>query len=282
MIYHELFGQHLRLGNFAFKIAWSVRMKHIHNLDTVYPDYYLWKYLETSPLISNKTQGEILRPINWEWSLQEQVLLEQNVLSREHSIVALNYFLQSQNWFDSSKKQVKEFFTFKEEYVDQVKQKYSYIFDKERPIAIGLRLGDFIGHGDFYQIPYNWYTKTLEENFPYWKERPVVVFSDDIDKAKTIFAEYPFYYPDPNNTHTHSENFKHYHSEKAAEQFVLGTLIDDWIIGNSTFSWWQAWLGNYNSVEGQVFHSGKLFSPTGNMKHIDITHYYPLKWNLIE
>ena len=52
MIYHELFGQHLRLGNFAFKIAWSVAKWNQYKIQTYYPDYYLWKYLKVPPVIT--------------------------------------------------------------------------------------------------------------------------------------------------------------------------------------------------------------------------------------
>lgn len=271
MIYHESFGQHLRMGNFAFKIGWSIKMLHKYGINTSYPNYYLWEYLKNPPLISPEINGPIVRPIKWEYNQVDESLLEQAAIS-EDITVALNYFFQSEDWFREYKKEVYEFFTFKEEYINYIKEKYKHILE-QNPIGIGIRLGDFVGHGDFYQIPYRWYVDSWKECF---SDRKVLVFSDHIEHAKEIFKDYPFVYAEPNGTHTHQDNFKYYHSPKAIEQFVLGTLINDWIIGNSTFSWWQAWLGAFN--EGKVIHSDKVFSPTGRMKDCDTSRYYPRWW----
>lgn len=281
MIYHEMFGQHLRLGNFLFKYAWSVKMKSKYGIDTSYPDYYLWKYLENFPLISQEIKGPILRPLEWEYNEIEQNLLTNNILNLQDVTIALNYFFQSYKWFEGCEKEVCCSLKFKEEEIDKVKAKYSYIFDRHQPtIGISIRLGDFVGHGDFYQIPYDWYIKALK-NIYHWKERKVIVFSDDIEKAKQIFKGFGFFYAEPNGTHTHADNFKHYHSEKAAEQFILGTMIDDWIIGNSTFSWWLAWISWMTNPLNRVIHSGKVFSKSGRMKHVDTTHYYHPDWEQI-
>lgn len=284
MIYHELFGQHLRLGNFAFKIAWSVAKWNQYKIQTYYPDYYLWKYLKVPPVITTGQPNtrNVVRPLGWEYSefrdnlLNSQIAINQS--NNKDSIISLDYFFQSEKWFKGYEKEVIEFFSFKDEYIDLIKDKYSYILNRPEPtIAIGVRLGDFIGHNDFYQIPYTWYIEILENYFPHWKERPVIIFSDHIEKAKEIFKDYPFFYPEPNNTHTHADNFKHYHND-AAEQFILGTLMDDWIIGNSTFSWWQAYIAQFNSPLNKVFHSGEVFSDKGKLKNIDTFNYYPHYW----
>lgn len=41
------------------------------------------------------------------------------------------------------------------------------------------------------------------------------------------------------------------------EQFILSTLMDNYILGSSTFSWWAGWyVKNFNS--GKVIHCGKF------------------------
>lgn len=279
MIYHELWSKHLRMGNWLFKYAASTALSYKHNVPSVYNDYFLWDYLENSPwIIEQNPECERIYPTQWEWTKEEQERLD-NLDYTKNIEFSLNFFFQSYKWFEGYEKEVFNRLKIKQEQTDRVKDKYQYIFDRNQPtIGISIRLGDFIGHGDFYQIPYHWYLKALHNNFPHWKERPVIVFSDDINKAKQIFQGLGFFYADPNGTHTHADNFKHYHSEKAMDQFILANLVDDWIIGNSTFSWFLAWLSWMKSPLNRVIHCGQVFSRTGNMKHCNTEHYYHPSW----
>lgn len=297
MIYHEMFGQHLRLGNFLFQIAATIKLCKTHGCDTVYPEYYLWKFLKNPPTISEHgsqphqqlSDIEFIASRKWQWTPEEEEWLNSFDFKNKDYQLALNFFFQSYKWFEGCEKEVYSALQPTTDTLLQYLDKYPEITrGHKRRLGIGVRLGDFIGHGDFYQIPFEWYTQALEEQFPNWREDyKVVVFSDDIEKAKDIFKDYPFLYPEPNNTHTHAERFKHYHSDKAADQFFLGYWMNDWIIGNSTFSWWQAWMATYK--EGKTVHSGKFFSKRAGDKFydnytnlipsiMDVPHYYPSHW----
>lgn len=280
MIYHELFSQHLRLGNFLFKYAWSIaKYEQLGELSAYPHEYYLWKYLRVPPLTKlNYTEtipnSDFLK-VNWEWSKEEEKRIDDIIINGKSTVVSLDSFFQSERWFKNYKNEVWKSLQFKDDVKEKVYCKHLYLF--QRPtIGIGIRLGDFIGHGDFYQIDPDWYISALEKHF-WLDDYNIVIFSDDIKMAKEIFKDYPdFLYAEPNGTQTHADNFKYYHGD-ASEQFILGTMMDNWIIGNSTFSWWQAWLATYNK-SGKVIHSGKVFSETGNMKHIDTSNYYPKNW----
>jgi len=285
MIYHEMFSQHLRAGNWLFKYAWSIAKKEQFGEVTTYPErYYLWQYLQTKPITKEnyaefRPQADFLK-VNWEWSPDEMKRVDDVIVNGKDTLVSLDSFFQSEKWFENYKPEVVRSLRFTDDAEINVITKYKHLFESKKPtIGIGVRLGDFVGHGDFYQIPGSWYILALNEHFPNWKtENEVVIFSDDIDSAKRMFAGYEydsFKYAEPNGTHTHNDNFKHYHGD-ASEQLILGGLMDNFIIGNSTFSWWQAWLATYSS--GKVIHSGKVFSDTGNMKHIDTSNYYPKSW----
>lgn len=288
MIYSELFGQHLRLGNFLFQYASNLKLSLVHNTQASYPDwYYLWKYLENPPIthLEEPKYGEIIRPMAWGWTQKEEDYINSLDYTKDVTF-ALNHFRQSYKWFEGYEREVWNSFKIKQEEIEKVQEKYSYLFNydlrsaKPSTIGISIRLGDFVGHGDFFQIPTEWYIKALEK-FLHWKERKVVVFSDHIEKAKELFKGKGFYFTEPNNTHTHAEEFKHYHSEKAAEQFILGTLMDDWIIGNSSFSWWVAWLATYNKPWSKVVHCGEVFRGKKKQEN-DITHYYHPSWIKVE
>lgn len=279
MIYHEMFSQHLRAGNWLFKYAWSIAKKEQLSEVTAYPsNYYLWKYLRFLPIVKDEYRSTIpnsnFLKVNWEWSKDEERRVNNILINGKDTVVSLDSFFQSEKWFEHYRHKVFNALQFTTKAEADVICKYE-CWDKPT-IGIGIRLGDFIGHGDFYQIDSDWYISALNAEFPNWEqENIVVVFSDDIKMAKEIFKDFPFQYAEANGTETHADNFKHYHGD-ASEQLILGSLMDNFIIGNSTFSWWQAWLATYNS--GKVVHCGKVFSDTGNMKHINTSNYYPKNW----
>jgi hypothetical protein len=263
MIYHEKFGQHLRLGNFLFKYAWSVGMKEKYGCETVYPNYYLWQYLEHPPIVSDIKQTELIRPRKHEWTKEEQEYIESFDYVDNDYTISLNFFMQSVYWWKEYQAEVKNKLKFKEDVLSNIKSKYSQLLEKPF-ILISIRLGDYLGHGVFYQIPFEWYLKVL--NTFDLNEYNVLVTSDDIGHAKRIFGD-SFFYAEPNVTWDMAD--RNYHSD-ANEHFILGTLSSHQIIGNSTFSWWQAFL-----AEGNTYHTGKFFSPSHSSQMDDSTYYHP-------
>lgn len=280
MILHELFGQHLRAGNFIFQKAAQTKLSLVHNCDVMYPEsYYLWKYLKNPPKTYTEEPkfDELIRPHTWHWTPEEEEYVNSfgERYQNENMAFALNFFFQSAKWWEGYEKEIVESLQFIDDYVNFVKNKYEHLF--RRPtIGWSIRLGDFKHHGDFFQIPKEFYPIAVQENFPNWQDYNIVVFSDHIEDAQTMFKGENLYFAEPNGTHTHADNFKHYHSEKAIEQLVLGTLMDNFIIGNSTFSWWQAFLGA-EQKGGKVVHSGQVFR--GHYQRIsDISNYYYPTW----
>jgi len=55
-------------------------------------------------------------------------------------------------------------------------------------------------------------------------------------------------------------------------------LCNDFIISNSTFSWWVAWMSN--SKDKKVFAPYPWFGPA--LAHIDTEGYYSPKMNIIK
>lgn len=287
MIYSELFGKHLRLGNFLFEFASNLKLSLVHNTQASYPDwYYLWKYLENPPITHSvePNYGEIIRPWKWGWTQEEEDYINGLDYTKDVTF-ALNHFRQSYKWFEGYGREVIKSLRPKSEVVSYLFGKHKECFMNKPTIGLGIRLGDFVGHGDFFQIPPEWYIKVLNQEFPNWKtDYQVVVFSDDILKAKQLFKDYPFYYTDFNDTASHREQFKFYHGD-ASEQFFLGTLMDNFICGNSTFTWWQSYLATHNRETkwtkegkgGKVVHSGEVFRGKAKQER-DITNYYHKDW----
>lgn len=274
-------GQHLRLGNYLFMYTGiQSAIVGTGNKFVLPSSYFLWKYLQNPPeLTDDKSFDEVFHTeILYTDQRKEQMHQVFKLAQEANKVLNVNIGgnLQSEKWFIDNIDYIKSLLTIKPECIEAVKQKYAHIFTKPT-IGIGIRRGDFINHGVFYQIPETWYEKVLNKHFPDWEQSyNVVIFSDHIEWCKVYYQARPFFFADANNTHTHEDSFKHYHNDPM-DQFILGALMDNFIGGSSTFSWWQMWfVKNFNN--GSVIHSGKNLSDAGNREFGENKDYYPETW----
>ncbi|QDH50676.1 photosystem II protein D1 [Synechococcus phage S-B43] len=133
------------------------------------------------------------------------------------------------------------------------------VFDQS-PIALHIRRGDFlINSGNHHNLSLEWYEKALSKFDP---DREVILFTDDPFWA----ASQELFKPD---RFLLSEGNSSYHD------LYLMTQCSDFIIANSTFSWWGAWLANC----GRVIAPSKWFGP--NNAHLDTKDLYPDHWEIL-
>lgn len=274
-------GKHLRLGNWLFLYS-GLRYfaKHSEN-DIELPNYFLWDYLKNPPKVNNDTNYDVeftFRQTNY--SEDEKNFINNLFTNNNNKTINIQISsnLQSEKWFSDDFDYVKSCLEIRDDKINEVREKYKSFLDKPT-IGIGVRRGDFVNHNCFYQIPETWYENTLKKEFPDYKNYNVIIFSDDIEWCKIYFKDSGFLFAEPNNTHTHTNNFKNYHNNPM-DQFILGILCDNFIGGSSTFSWWQMWyVKNFNN--GKVFHSGKnLIGKCGETYYNP--DYYPENWGLNE
>ena len=166
--------------------------------------------------------------------------------------------MQSEKYF--SKSLTKKYFNFKEDFKQKLKEKYKEAFSK-KTILISIRRGDFTNNPDFYQPTLKYYYSALILYFDYWKEQNIVFISDEMDYCKFHFGflENAFFAENLNDI----------------EQLCLGTLCDDFIISNSTFSWWVAWLGE--KAGSKIIRPERNFIGKLEMQY-DETDYFPERW----
>ena len=154
--------------------------------------------------------------------------------------VCLWGFFQTEKYFKHIEKQIRKDFTFKDEIKDECDD---LIKQFTNPIALHIRRGDFIWNNKNHP-PLNLdYYKSALELFD--SDREVIIFSDDTEwcKEQELFADDRFAVAE------------------GGDQFYdlcLMSMCDDFIIANSTFSWWGAWLGN----RGKVIAPKKWFGET--------------------
>jgi hypothetical protein len=107
----------------------------------------------------------------------------------------------------------------------------------KNPIAIHVRRGDYVTsesaskvHG---LLGINYYKKAINAIMQKTETQTFFFFSDEINWVKENLGNHKnFYYIEPS-----------YNEESAIQELYLMSLCSDFIIANSTFSWWGAWLG---------------------------------------
>jgi len=173
--------------------------------------------------------------------------------------VSLTGYFQTDRYFDHIADEIRKDFTFKKKIRDECKEIVEEVFDQD-PIALHIRRGDFlINSGNHHNLSLDWYEKALKKFDP---DREVIIFSDDIfwASAQELFGPDRFIISDGNSS---------YH-----DMFMM-TQCSDFIIANSTFSWWGAWLAN----TGRVIAPSKWFGP--NNAHLDIKDLYCKHWEIL-
>jgi hypothetical protein len=101
-----------------------------------------------------------------------------------------------------------------------------------QPIILHVRLGDYLVESDFGIPSTSYYMKALKVLLKNNIGRDIWVFSDEIDKAKLhlpdVFFDYYKWIYEPSLT--------------SAETLEIMKYGKDYVIANSTFSWWGAFL----------------------------------------
>lgn len=274
------FPLHTRLGNKLFNFAGLLGMVKKYNRRLVLPDYYLWKFLKNEVETDNNIKGNVI--FYYKTDKFDPVYMDDFFSkNKEKSInINLNSAGQHERAWEHCKEYILKMLEFKDEEVNRIRKKYKDILAK-KTIGVSIRLGkDMVDSKDFYRIPHKWFIDSLNKYFPNWNtEYHVVCFSDNINEAKEIFRDYPFHYAEYNKSHILKYDKDNFHTEKSIDHLILGYLMDNFIISQSTFSWWQAYLckSRKGNNEGKIIHSGRNFDGEflKTMENID---YYPTDW----
>ena len=182
-----------------------------------------------------------------------------SILSSSREVdYTLHGFFQTEKYFKHCARELREQFSFKKYIVDECNDIIEECFDN--PIALHIRRGDFlINSGNHYNQSLDYYEKALSK---FDSERQVVIFSDDPQWCveQKLFESDRFIVSSGNDPYV---------------DLYLMTQCSDFIIANSTFSWWGAWLAN----KGRVIAPKKWFGP--NNSHLNIKDLYPDHWEIL-
>ena len=167
-------------------------------------------------------------------------------------------YLQSTRWFEHIEDEIREDFTFKNDIHGPCKEMMDTVKD---PISLHVRRGDYITNSDNHPpCPKEYYDAALAK---FDSSRTVIVFSDDPEWCTNEF---------PDDRFLVSEG-----GDNLADLCMM-SMCSDFIIANSSFSWWGSWLSE--NPDKKIIAPKKWFG-TGYTKNHDTSDLYCDNWELI-
>ncbi len=247
-----------RLGNQLFQFASMLGLAIKHTATLTLPKWPYTPYFAHEEKINTICSGENI-PTNTEAKEQTFHYVKEWSPINQYSSVDVWGYLQSFKYWEHCEVLLRTMFTFKAKFVEHCKQSVGFS-NLKAPIAISIRRGDYVNNPNYHLLPVaGYFFNALNAYFPDWLERDIIVFSDDIPYCRCHFATFP--------NVTYSEN------NTDIEDLCLMSQCDDFIIGNSTFSFWGAYLANRGKVVRPAHHFN------GDLKQrCDIKDYYPSEW----
>jgi hypothetical protein len=169
-------------------------------------------------------------------------------------------YFQTEKYFSHIRKELLEDF----EFVDSIKNPCEQMIKTfDNPIALHIRRGDYlINSGNHNNLTLDYYEKALSY---FDSDREVIIFSDDPKwcKEQKVFEDDRFLISDSGDPYI---------------DLCLMSMCVDFIIANSTYSWWGAWLSKNENKK--IVTSSEWFGP--NNQHHDIKDLFPESWIVIK
>lgn len=249
-----------RLGNQMFQYATLKSIADNHGYEFTIPesnfkdkwsDHQLFNAFKMTNL---KNRGRV----NDRYLKERQFNFDQDIFDNCPDNVSLYGYFQTERYFSNISESIKEDFTFYDEVLENCEEVMDGMKDS---ISLHVRRTDYVEKSedhppcsiDYYKEALNYF----DEN------RQVIIFTDDIEwcKKQEIFS---------------SDRFMISETENNVYDLCLMTMCKDYIIANSSFSWWGAWLSKNSNP--QVISPKKWFGTTGYTSNNNTEDIVPDRW----
>lgn len=256
-----------RLGNMLFELSALFSMSKRYNRELFLPQPWLYqdyfeiniKIGESLPFNNDITEPSFTFP---GWQYWDKKFQERN----NDKIISISGWTQSNKYWEGLDIK-EELFKFKQEFFFSVRERYKDIFDTpEEVIAISVRVGqDYKDNGNYEILPMSYYINALYDKFPEWNNGGynILIFSDDMEYCKLNFTAKNMYFAYGNDI----------------EQLCAMTMCNHFILANSTFSWWGAYLGqmaNSKVVYPSLYYKGHL------LQSCPTKDFWPKNWEMAD
>lgn len=246
-----------RLGNHLFQIASTIGIARAYGHEYTFPAWPYSKYFAKPWPTGHRLEVWELPERSFTWCQ------ENDLLGRRDDDFDVDGWRQSEKYWEDHAQEVRDVFTFDPDFIEATVQKHWPALSRPA-IAISVRRGDFVDNPNYAQIPPRYYLLGLLRAVPDWREYNVIVFSDDLDYCRIHFSGMPGVY------------FAH---GSDIEQLALMAQCTHFVIGNSTFSWWGAWLGE--KPGSVVIRPPKNFSGPLAATNSE-ADYWPARWVVVD
>lgn len=245
------------LGNRLFQYASLIGLAHKYNCSYCLPQWPWHGYFKQVPDI---------RSVHTDLEIREEAFhycgsqFHQYKDHFSNQVVGVSGWLQTEQYWQENKDAVMDALRFNDSIRGKIYNRFASLLDK-KTICISIRRGDFVDNPNHKLLPVSYYYLALFHHFPDWRNYNIIIFSDDLPYCKAHFSCLSnCYFAEDLNP---------------VEQLVLGTFCDHFIISNSTFSWWLAYLGQKQDsivIRPAYVFAGKL------QEENDIKDHYPENW----
>lgn len=174
--------------------------------------------------------------------------------------VYLSGFWQNYRYFDGFRDEIRKEFSIKEDVIGDYAKKLIERVSGVESIAIHIRRGDYLVC-DGWLIDENYYRTALEEVLKQIdrKKAKIYLFCEDKEYAEKLFEGIPY------------ELVTCQTKLSDIEEFWVMRNCKHFVVANSTFSWWAAYLGN---DAGSIVYAPVFKQWT--------EEFYPENWNTIK
>ena len=246
MITMSNFGNNGRLANQLFQYASLIGFSKKYNTNFYLPDWKYKNYFEKCiPQGAVSLSGNPIKIAEPHFHYSPEYFDQFDFKNKNYDFTG---YFQSEKYWQHCKEEIIQSLKLKKEFVQLTKSKYESLFEKET-VSIHIRRGDYVGNKFYYQLPITYFILALFQ-IPNWKEKNILVFSDDSNYSEFHFNALP--------------NVTVIKGNSDIEDLCLMSLCDNHVLSNSSYSWWGAYL----SKSKKVIYPAHYF--TGNLKTDDL------------
>jgi hypothetical protein len=211
---------------------------------------------------------------NQRYILQEGVHFDPEILSLSlnHEVTYFDGFGQSEDYFADIEEVLRQDLIFKPPR-DKKNQAMAVEINASQSVAVHVRWFDFIEKNSASQASDDYYRNALAKIRERISSPHLFIFSDQAQETAGRFEPLT---GDMKVTYvTHNQN-----EDMAYADLWLMSTCKHFVIANSTFSWWGAWLGEKKGVS-EIFAPKFVLEATTNVTAWGFDRLLPSRWNLL-